>query len=130
MDSRGVQVAAYLGYVKLKYYLLLLPSDSRSSRSRILSPDCDVAIYSEPHRLLDLVGLNSGLTMHVRLARIAALVGYEFVLTFDEEISLFRAKNKRIVPMLLYLANRVCLVGYVVTEPLCIYRTAAVRTYL
>ena len=74
-----------------------------------------------------------GLTLtatHVCLARIAALVGYELVLTFDEEISLFRAKNKRIVPMLLYLANRACLVGYVVTEPLCIYRTAAVRTYL
>lgn len=128
MDSRGVQVAAYLGYVKY-YFSYPVPTDNRSC-CRLLSPDCDVAIYSEPHRLLDLARLKSTLTTHVRLARIAALVGYEFVLTFDEEISLFRAKNKRIVPMLLYLANRVCLVGYVVTEPLCIYRTAAVRTYL
>ncbi|EPT01639.1 hypothetical protein FOMPIDRAFT_83557 [Fomitopsis schrenkii] len=66
----------------------------------LLCPNCDVAIYT--------------------------LVGYELLLTCDEEISLFRAKNKRIIPMLLFLANRSSLVGYVVTQPLCIYRTAVV----
>ncbi|KZT67482.1 hypothetical protein DAEQUDRAFT_394487 [Daedalea quercina L-15889] len=61
----------------------------------IVNPYCDVATY--------------------------ALIGYEFFLTCDEEINFLRAKNKRIIAMLLFLANRLSLIGYAITEPVCTY---------
>lgn len=84
------------------------------SPSSALCPNCDVAVYSEYHRHLKALYSRAP-------PRNVALVGYELLLTCGEEIDLFRETNKRIIPMLLFLANRLNLVGYVVTQPLCIH---------
>lgn len=49
----------------------------------------------------------------------AALIAYELLITCNEEFDLFlRMGSRRMLPTLLYLANRLCLLGYVITAPL------------